>query len=264
MANLGTAVAIPGAKMNIGLYQSAASLSALERWQDAVSQNITSAQTAGYRKRTVQFTSEAAGKWKINPESKTSGPENENAALFTRVTNGINFVTGETQPTRRELDVAIQGEGFFELQKPDGTKAYTRSGEFRTRPDRTLVTGGDCEVMTEGGSPIVLLPGGGEVTFNRDGTVFQGNTALGKLSIQRFEHTEALVPLAGGMFISTPGAGISAVDEPELMQGYLEQSNVQPLREMVDLVLISRAYEANQKIITTVDQQLQKTLDALG
>ena len=60
------------------------------------------------------------------------------------------------------------------------------------------------------------------------------------------------------------GSGKAAVEEPEIIQGYLEQSNVQPLREMVDLVLISRAYEANQKIITSVDQQMQKTLDALG
>lgn len=250
--------------MNIGLYQSAASLSALERWQDAVAQNITSSQTTGYRKRTVQFSTENAGKFNINPSARSNDPDNSMPAVFTHVTNGINFVSGETMPTRRELDVAIQGEGFFEIQKPDGSKAYTRSGEFRVRPDRTLVTAGDCEVMTEGGAPIALLPGGGDIIINRDGTVFQGTTSLGKLSVQRFEHPEALVPLAGGMFAPGAGAGKSAVDEPQLMQGYLEQSNVQSLREMVDLVLISRAYEANQKIITTVDQQMEKTLQALG
>lgn len=250
--------------MNIGLYQSASALSALERWQDAVSQNITSVQTIGYRKRTVEFGSETAGKWNINPAAKNAGPENEMAALFTHVTNGINFLAGEPQPTRRELDVAVQGDGFFTVQQPDGTNVYTRSGEFRVRPDRTLVTAGNCEVMTEGGAPIVLLPGGGAVTFNSDGTVLQGTTALGKLSIQKFAHPEALIPIAGGMFTAGPGAGIAPVDSPELMQGYLEQSNVQPLREMVDLVLIARAYEANEKVISTVDQQMQKTLDALG
>jgi flagellar basal-body rod protein FlgF len=249
--------------MNIGLYQSAASLSALERWQDAVAQNITSAQTIGFRKRTVEFSTETAGKWNLDPSGKGSAGD-EIPAFFTHTTSGINFLSGETEPTRRELDVAIQGDGFFEVQKPDGTKAYTRCGEFRLRADRTLVTAGDCEVLTDGGSPVTLVPGAGPLTINRDGTLFQGTTAIGRLSLQRFTHTEALVPSAGGLFIATPGAGMSPVEEPDLMQGYLEQSNVQPLREMVDLVLISRAYEANQKIITTVDQQMQKTLDALG
>jgi flagellar basal body rod protein FlgG len=249
--------------MNIGLYQSAASLSALERWQDAVAQNITSAQTNGFRKRTVQFSSESAGKWNLNPNGK-GGSGDEVQALFTKTSSGINFISGETEPTGRDLDVAIQGEGFFEVQKPDGSHAVTRSGEFKVRPDRTLVTAGNCEVLSESGSPITLLPDGGNVTINRDGTVVQGTTALGKLSIQKFSNPDALVPSAGGMFTPGADAGMTAVAKPELMQGYLEQSNVQPLREMVDLVLISRAYEANQKIITTTDDQMQKTLDALG
>ena len=250
--------------MNIGLYQSASSLSALERWQDAVSQNITSAQTAGFRKRTVQFSTQNAGKWNINPYAKNAGAENEHQVLFTKINTGINFLTGETQPTRRELDVAIQGDGFFEMNGPDGQKLYTRNGEFRVTPERVLVGAGGLEVLSEGGSPIVTLPGGGAITVNRDGTIFQGATSLGKISIQKFSNTAALMPTVAGLFVAGPNAGKESVDEPELMQGYLEQSNVQPLREMVDLVLISRAYEANQKIITTADKQMEKTLEALG
>ncbi|HVU15298.1 MAG TPA: flagellar hook-basal body protein [Candidatus Didemnitutus sp.] len=249
--------------MNIGLYQSAASLSALERWQDAVAQNITSAQTNGFRKRTVEFSSETAGKWNVDSTGQgKSGDEVQ--ALFTRTTNGINFITGETEPTGRDLDVAIQGQGFFQVKQPDGTMAYTRNGEFRVRPDRTLVTAGNCEVMTDSGSPITLTPDGGNLTINQDGTLAQGSTVLGKLAVQKFANPDALMPSAGGLFSAGAGAGMTPVDKPELMQGYLEQSNVQPLREMVDLVLISRAYEANQKIISTTDDQMQKTLDALG
>jgi flagellar basal-body rod protein FlgF len=249
--------------MNIGLYQSAASLAALERWQDNVSQNITSAQTTGYRKRTIQFSTQNAGE--IHPDANSkAGLDAGVPAVFPRTSAGINFLSGETMPTRRELDIAIQGEGFFEIQMPDGEKAYTRSGEFRLRPDRTLVTAAGLEVLSTNGDPFVLLPGGGAIVVNQDGTVFQGNISLGKISIQRFENTAALIPSSGGMFKAGPGAGMEQVDEPDLMQGYLEQSNVQPLREMVDLVLISRAYEANQKMITAIDQQLEKALQALG
>ncbi|HVS53683.1 MAG TPA: flagellar hook-basal body protein [Opitutaceae bacterium] len=249
--------------MNIGLYQSASALSALERWQDSVAQNITSSQTTGYRKRTVNFSTQEAGEIQPDPHARI-GHDSSVPMLFPKVNTGINFVTGETQPTRRDLDVAIQGDGFFEVQMPDGSHAFTRSGEFRLRADRTLVNSAGNEVLSDGGAPITLLPNGDPLTVNRDGTIFQGATSLGKFSVQKFDDPSQLIPIAGGFFVPSPGVEPQAVEQPELLQGYLEGSNVTPLREMVDLVLISRAYEANQKIISTVDQQMQKTLDALG
>lgn len=249
--------------MNIGLYQSAASLSALERWQDSVAQNITSSQTTGYRKRTVSFSTQSAGELQINSRAAI-GRDAGAATLFPKVNPGINFVTGETQPTRRELDVAIQGDGFFQLQKADGSKAYTRAGEFRVTADRTIITANGDQVLSDSGTPITLVAGGGAVAINKDGSIFQGSTSLGKLSVQKFADNSQLIPAPGGSFIAPGGLAPQTVEDPELLQGYLEGSNVTPLREMVDLVLISRAYEANQKIITTADQQMQKTLEALG
>lgn len=250
--------------MNIGLYQSASALSALERWQDVVTQNITSSQTSGYRKRTVNFSSQLSGELQTDSSGRLARDGNGMPAVFPVVNSGINFTSGETQPTHRDLDVAIQGEGFFEVQMPDGTKAYTRSGEFNVRSDRTLITTGGQEVMSDGGSPITLVPGLPDITINRDGSVFQGETSLGKLSVQQFADPAKLTPVAGGYFLAGAGVQPVPVDTPELMQGYLEGSNVTPLREMVDMVLISRAYEANQKIITAADQTMQKMLDALG
>lgn len=248
--------------MNIGMYQSAASLSALERWQDTVAQNITSSQVTGFRKRTINFSTQTAGE--IHSDPRKSGRDAGSPMLFPKVNSGINFVSGETQPTRRELDVAIQGDGFFEMQRPDGTRAYSRNGEFGVRSDRTLVTAGGDEVMSSGGAPITFLPGGGTIAINLDGTVFQGETQIGKLSVQRFADNSRLIPSAGGYFIPSPGMEPEAISEPQLLQGYLEGSNVTPLREMVDLVLIARAYEANQKMISTLDQQMEKALQALG
>lgn len=246
--------------MNIGLYQSASALSALERWQDVVSQNITSSQTAGYRKRTVNFSAELSGELQTDPQGRNGAAM---STVFPKVNEGINFTTGETQPTRRDFDVAIQGDGFFEVQMPDGAKAYTRSGEFKLRNDRTLITSGGQEVLSNGGSPIVLLPNGLPLTINQDGTLFQGDSSLGKIAVQSFKDPSQLISVAGGFFLAG-SAQPEAVDKPELMQGYLEGSNVAPLREMVDMVLISRAYEANQKIISSYDQTMGKTLEALG
>jgi flagellar basal-body rod protein FlgF len=249
--------------MNIGLYQSASALSALERWQESVAQNITSSQTNGYRKRTVNFSTQDAGELRANHRAR-SGQEGSMPMSFPKLNQGINFVIGDTQPTRREFDVAIQGDGFFEVQRPDGSKAYTRNGEFRLTADRTLVTGSGDQVLSDGGAPITLVAGGGALTVNTDGTLFQGENSLGRLSVQGFANNADLTPLAGGLFEAAADSPPQRLDKPELMQGYLEGSNVTPLREMVDLILISRAYEANQKIIQTVDDQMEKTLNALG
>jgi flagellar basal body rod protein FlgG len=193
--------------MNVGLYQSASALSALERWQDLVSQNITSSQTTGYRKRTISFSTQSAGELQADPHARIGG-EGSVPVLFPKVNSGISFVPGETQPTRRELDTAIQGEGFFEIQRPDGSKAYTRSGEFRMRADRMLVTSSGDEVLSEAGAPITLVANGGSVVINPNGSIFQGATALGKIAVKKFASNSQLIPIAGGFFV--PGAGAAA------------------------------------------------------
>lgn len=249
--------------MYIGMYQSAASLSALERWQETVAQNITSSQVTGFRKRTINFSTQPAGEIQSDPR-KSIGSDTGFSTLFPKVNTGINFTGGETQPTRREFDVAIQGDGFFETRRADDTRGYTRNGEFHVRADRTLVTGTGDEVLGTGGMPITFLPSGGAVVINADGTIFQGETSVGRLSIQKFADNSQLIPMPNGYFAPGPGSAPQPVAEPELLQGYLEGSNVTPLREMVDLVVIARAYEANQRMITTMDQQMQKALEALG
>lgn len=249
--------------MSIGLYQSASSLSALERWQDAVTQNITSGQVAGYKKRTVEFSAVQAGELQAEIGGKIGRGDGESLS-FPRATYGIDFQFGETEPTRRPLDVALQSEGFFEIQLDDGQRAYTRAGELRLRPDRTLVTAQDKPILTEDGNPVQLLPQGGEITFNEDGTIFQGETPLGRLAVVGFPDNKQLVPVSAGVFLPMDGVQPVPVETPLLVQGHLESSNVAPLREMVDLVNIARAYEANQKLIQSHDQTTQRMLDMLG
>lgn len=249
--------------MSIGLYQSASSLAALERWQDAVTQNITSSQVAGYKKRTVEFSVVAAGEVQTDSHQKIGRGEGE-PMYFPKVSYGIDFKSGENEPTRREFDLALQGDGFFEVQMNDGRKAYTRAGELRLRPDRTLVTSQDQPILSDSGYPLQLLPTGGKVVINEDGTIRQGDARVGRLAVVKFADDKQLVPISAGLFLPTGGPDPTPVDKPQVLQGYLESSNITPLREMVDLVSIGRAYEANQKLIQSYDQTMQKTLDALG
>lgn len=250
--------------MNIGIYQSASALSALERWQESVSQNITASQTIGYKKRVVNFSAEMGGEILTERGGGKQGGETAMQMAFPRIEQSLSFKAGETQATRRELDVAISGEGFFEVQREDGSRAFTRNGSFAIKSDRTLVTTDGYPVLTDGGAPITTILGGGNVVINPDGTVVQGATPLGRLSVQKFANNAGLQHQPGGYFLPGSAGQPTRVEKPELMQGYLEGSNVSALREMVDLVLISRAYEANDKIIKTVDDQMGKTLEALG
>ncbi|MFT3783261.1 MAG: flagellar hook-basal body protein [Nibricoccus sp.] len=249
--------------MNIGLYQSAASLSALERWQEAVAQNMTSSQVPGYRKRTVEFSGLEMGQLQTDPKSRISDG-NAAAALFPSSRLGVSFQPGETTPTRRDLDLAIEGDGFFEVQMPDGSRGYTRAGHFQLNAQRTVVTNDNMPVLTEGGTPIVLQPENGALAISMDGAITQGDTQLGRVSVVRFADNQKLVPLGNGVFVAGDELSAERVERPVVLQGYTEASNVSPLHEMISLVQIARAYEANQKVITSRDQNFQKALDALG
>jgi flagellar basal-body rod protein FlgF len=249
--------------MSIGLYQSASSLAALERWQDAVTQNITSSQVVGYKKRTVEFSVVSAGEVQTDPRQKIGHGEGQ-AMYFPSASYGISFKEGENSPTRRDLDLALDGEGFFEIQLPDGGKAYTRAGDLHMRPDRMLVSSQNQPILSTSGSPIQLLPGRGDISINTDGSVRQGGNTLGRIAVMKFADEKQLVPITAGLFRSIGGPDPVPVENPQVLQGYLEASNIAPLREMVDLVNIARAYEANQKLIQSHDQTMQKTLDALG
>ena len=248
--------------MNIGLYQSAASLSALERWQDAVSQNITSSQVSGFRKRTTTFSTVEMGQVQADPKAR--GADGAKAAMFPSASIGVSFLPGETTPTRNELDVAIQGDGFLEVKMPDGTRGYTRAGELHLDSSRTLVSRDNLPVLSQSGTSIVLQPEAGPLNIAQDGTLTQGDNQLGKISVVKFPDNSQLTPVGGGTFLPKDGSAPTPVEHPAVLQGYLEASNVTPLREMISLVQIARAYEANQKIMSDRDQNLQKAIETLG
>lgn len=246
--------------MNIGMYQSAASLTAIERWQDTVSQNIASSQVTGYKKRTVDFSGISMGEINYGA-GRDRGMQ---TGVLPKATVGVNFQPGETHTTGRSLDVALQGEGFFEVQRSSGERAFTRSGEFHVRPDRTLTTSDGSPVLSNTGSPITLLPQGGEVSIGPEGMVTQGDAQLGHLSVVKFLDPSRISPTGSGYFMAQSGAAPTPIEHPQILQGYLENSNVTPLREMVALIQIARAYESNQKLITSYDQTLSKALETLG
>jgi len=249
--------------VNIGIYQNAASLSALEKWEAAVSQNISAAQIPGFRKKLVEFSAINVGQYGI-AKGTYGSDSNTVEALFPTATNQISYAKGVANPTGADLDIALQTDGFFSVQRSDGTTAYTRNGQFKLDSARTIVNSNGDKLLSDTGSPITLSAIGGAVTISSTGNIVQKDIPLGKIGVRTFTNTSDLVPISGGLFVPTNGAQALPATNPGILQGYLEGSNVSAMNEMVDLVSITRFYEANQKVITSADQQMQRTLDALG
>lgn len=247
--------------MNVGVYQGAASLSALERWQEIVSQNIASASVPGFKKTDASFAS-------VLGETERAGGDGrsgkEMRGVMPTVVSEISMRQGELRSTGSELDFAIQGGGFFKVQRPNGESGYTRNGEFQLNQERTLVTKEGFPVMGDSG-PLTLKPGGGRLSINAEGMVLQGETPVAKIGVYDFPDAKSLKRIGDGLLAPADGnAQPQQVERPSVLCGSLESSNVSPLQEMVSLVSIARAYEASQRVILAHDENTGKAIESLG
>jgi flagellar basal-body rod protein FlgG len=176
------------------------------------------------------------------------------------------FTQGNLQQTGNPLDVAIQGNGFFQVLQPDGTTAYTRDGSFQVDNQGALVTSSGYHVQ-----PQITIPAGAQsVTIGQDGTVsvlLAGAvkpTQVGALQLVNFISPAGLQSAGENLYLETASSGTPSVNTPgtnglgRLMPNNVETSNVNVVEELVAMVQTQRAYEINSKAITTADQMLQK------
>src|SRR5262249_10157049 len=152
-----------------------------------------------------------------------------------------NFAQGQIRPTNVPTDVAIEGDGFFEVRLPSGQVAYTRDGEFQFSAQGQLVTKQGYLVQTDGG-PIQIdqkIPG--PISIASDGTVSQGSNQLGKLKITTFNNPQLLTQIGNSYFAANNAALVSSpVTNPTVRQGYLEAGNTSPVAEMANLISAMR------------------------
>src|SRR5437588_733328 len=138
--------------MDIGIYKGAAALSAYEKWQEVISQNIAAGSTPGFKKTDLAFSAVESDRARLGEQS---GFADAMRGVMPQTATRINFAPGELRHTGDDLDFAIQGGGFFQIQRANGEVGYTRDGEFHLSPDRTLVTKQGLPVMGESG-PITF------------------------------------------------------------------------------------------------------------
>ena len=172
-----------------------------------------------------------------------------------------NFKSGELQPTNVSTDFAIEGDGFFEVQLPDGSFGYTRNGQFRINAQGQLTNAQGFPVMSETGPVQLDINNTAPLTVSATGQISQGAELKGRLKIAEFANPGALTSTGTGVFIITdPSIQPQTATNSNVRQGYLENANVSSMTSMGDLITAMRLYEANQKVIQAEDDRVGKLI----
>jgi len=237
---------------------------------EVIANNIANINTTGYKRARAEFTDllyqTERAQGVPNRANQAIVPEGANIGLGVQTAAVRNIHTqGELAQTSNELDMALVGRGWFQIESPDGTTLYSRSGAFNTNADGQLVTIDGYAVV-----PGITIPqDASEVVVSRTGQVQVrvGNssdyTDVGQLTIANFANEAGLKPLGDNLFAETAASGEAIVAAPEdpgfayIKQGYLESSNVDSVKEITDMISAQRAYEMNSKVIQTADEMAQ-------
>ncbi len=252
------------------LYTAATGMEAQQLKMDVTANNLANASTTGFKKGRAEFEDLISETLRHPVEPSPNGgsdPAPLQVGLGVRTGSTTRAYTqGELIGTNNPLDVAIEGDGFFRIQRPNGELAYTRAGNFRIDAEGRLVTQRG-ELVDPGVSfPIDTQ----QITIRNDGVILAQVTGsdvadeIGALDLSVFANPGGLVAIGSNLFSASPASGEPLHVRPGeqgaggLSQGYLEGSNVKAVEEMIDMIATQRAYELNSKVIQTADQMLQR------
>ncbi len=250
------------------LRTAALGMTAQQQGVDNIANNLSNANTTGFKRTSIVFhdllyqTLQTAGQGEAGGTARPASLQMGHGAAA--IATVRNFTQGSLTQTDNPLDLAINGDGFFQVQLPDGSVAYTRDG--------TLTRSADGALVTQTGLPIepsITVPAEAiEVHISQDGLLsarLQGQpdlVQLGQLELVRFANPGGLNPIGGNLFEPNAASGEPTVGTPGqdgmgfIFQGYVEASNVDVVQEMVNLITAQRAYEINSKMVTTSDDML--------
>ena len=255
--------------MNAALWAAKTGLDAQQTEMAVISNNLANVNTTGFKQDRAVFedllyqNQTQAG---ADTSQTTQSPSGMSIGTGVQVmATEKDYSQGSLTQTGNPLDLAVQGQGFFQIQMPDGTLAYTRDGSFQTNAQGQLVTSSGYLVQ-----PGITIPQGAQsVTIGSDGTVSvtlagqSAPTQVGQLQLANFINPPGLTPIGGNLLEQSAASGAPQTGSPgsnglgTLSQGKLESSNVNVVEELVNMIQTQRAYEMNSKAISTVDQMLQ-------
>ncbi len=239
---------------------------------EVISNNIANLRTTGYKRQRAEFQDLLYQNLRrVGSESSDSGttvPSGIQIGLGVKTASTYRIMgQGEMTSTEKPLDIAIRGEGMFQVQLPDGRTAYTRSGAFSLDANGLIVTQDGYQVQ-----PGITVPDNSrQISINAQGQieVFVGTETtsqiVGQLELARFINPAGLEAIGDSMFLETPASGTPTTGNPsstgfgDVVQGLLEGSNVNAVSEISDLITAQRAYEMNAKVISAADEMLRAT-----
>ena len=234
---------------------------------DVISNNLANVNTAGFKKSKIEFqdllyqTYRPAGADQGGGNLLPTGLQIGHGSRV--VATSKVFTTGEFTATGQQLDVAIQGDGFFEVQLADGTRAYTRDGALKRGSDGRVMTSdglvvqGGFQPIPAGTTDISISPNGDVETRGSNGS------QTFKVTMVRFGNPAGLDSVGRNLYKETPASGTPEIGSAgengfgTMQQGYLEMSNVKVVEEMVNLIVAQRAYEVNAKSVQAADEMMQ-------
>ncbi len=249
------------------LYTAASGMISQQYNIDTISNNLANVNSTGFRKNLARFqdlmyqTLRAPG----SPSDRRSFRSDKTSVSASKVASSEKiFTQGSLQQTSNPLDIAIEGDGFFQVTLPDGTTAYTRDGGFKEDATGAVVTADGYFL-----SPQITIPQNAiQVSVGHDGTVTALTpgattpTTLGQITLVRFTNAAGLQPMGKNLFQQTGASGTPIISQPglngagTLEGGYIEESNVSIVNEMVNMIVAQNAYQANSKTITTAENML--------
>jgi flagellar basal-body rod protein FlgG len=255
--------------VNRSLFIAATGMNAQQAQMDVISNNLANVSTNGFKGSRAVFEDLI---YQTLRQPGANSTQNTELPSGSQVGTGVQQVATERLYTQGNLtqtgnskDVAINGNGFFQVQMPDGTIAYTRDGSFQTDQQGRLVTSSGFPLQ-----PAITVPQNAtNLTIGQDGTVSitQGNSTntvnIGSIQLATFINPTGLDSIGQNLFQETQSSGAPNVGQPSLngigalQQGFVETSNVNVVQELVNMIQTQRAYEINSKAVTTSDQMLQ-------
>lgn len=246
--------------MNISLYQAASAMNNATRWQETIAENLAASSVPGFKKQDLSFEAIQSGLYPIGRQTDRT-PH----MLLPSSTPITSFDQGELRRDDLKTNLALQGPGFFQVQLPNGSTAYTRDGQFNIDAQGQIVTKEGYLVLGEAGPIQLDLKLGTDFSVNAAGEVMQGPTTRGKLAIAEFNDLQKLSRLSAGYFGDTdPSRNLHPATSTTVRQGFLEGANTSSVVEMANLLSAMRTFESNQRLIQLHDERMSRSIQELG
>ena len=223
----------------------------LRRNLDVIANNIANLDTAGFKAERFMVTA-------FPVEASRPRTEVPGTTAFVRDLATVRDASdGRLAETGNALDLALRGEGYFVVSTADGDR-YTRNGHFRLDDGGRLINEDGLPVQGLGGGPLVFAPEDASIEIAGDGTISSERGQIGKLRVVRFDDPSAMRAAGGGL--GTSEAAPQDVAQPQVLQGTIEKSNVEPILEMERLIRVQRAYDQAKQLVDREDERIRKMI----